>query len=166
MDSREYGIDINGVSGPSARRSFQASIFAMKQVISEISIDTPGQGLHDITSNVAASLAGAGIADGLITLFVRHTSASLLIQENAAPAARSDLERYFARIAPESSAYDHDDEGPDDMPAHLRAALTQTSLSIPVKSGRMMLGTWQGIFLFEHRRAPHRRKVAVHLIGE
>ena len=99
-------------------------------------------------------------------MFCRHTSASLLIQENAAPAARRDLERYFARIAPESSAYEHADEGPDDMPAHLRSALTQTSLSIPLMDGRMVLGTWQGIYLFEHRREPSLRQIALHVVGE
>ena len=98
--------------------------------------------------------------------FCRHTSASLLIQENAAPAARRDLENYFARLAPESAGYEHDDEGPDDMPAHLRAALTQTQLTIPVSDGRMALGTWQGIYLFEHRDAAPQREVALHLIGE
>ena len=106
------------------------------------------------------------IAEGLLTLFCRHTSASLLIQENASPAARRDLERFFARIAPESASYEHDDEGPDDMPAHLRAALTQTHLSIPVATGRPLLGTWQGIFLFEHRRGPQQREIALHLSGE
>ena len=99
-------------------------------------------------------------------LFCRHTSASLLIQENAAPAARRDLEAYFARIAPESADYAHNDEGPDDMPAHLRTALTATQLTIPVQAGRLMLGTWQGIYLFEHRREPSRRQVVLHLIGE
>ena len=108
-----------------------------------------------------------GIAEGLLTLFCRHTSASLLIQENAAREVRSDLEAYFARIAPEDpTAYAHDDEGPDDMPAHLRTALTQVQLSIPVTGGRLALGTWQGIYLFEHRRRPHRRTVMLHLIGE
>ena len=105
--------------------------------------------------------------EGLFTLFCRHTSASLLIQENAAPDARRDLERYFARIAPEDPlAYAHDEEGPDDMPAHLRAALTQVQLSIPLSGGRLALGRWQGIYLFEHRRSPHRRTLALHLIGE
>jgi secondary thiamine-phosphate synthase enzyme len=107
-----------------------------------------------------------GFETGLLTLFCRHTSASLLIQENAAPAARRDLERYFQRIAPESIDYEHDDEGADDMPAHLRAALTATQLSIPLARGALVLGTWQGIYLFEHRRMPHRRQVALHLIGE
>lgn len=137
----------------------------MRQALGELEVPTGGQGLIDVTDRVEAWVQGSGIVTGLLTLFVRHTSASLLIQENAAPAARRDLERYFARIAPESDAYEHDDEGADDMPAHLRAALTATSLSIPVADGRTMLGTWQGIYLFEHRRAPHRRHVALHLIG-
>jgi secondary thiamine-phosphate synthase enzyme len=106
------------------------------------------------------------IGDGLLTVFCRHTSASLLIQENAAPAVQRDLLAYFARLAPESDAYEHDDEGPDDMPAHLRTALTQTHLAIPVCGGAPMLGTWQGVYLFEHRRRPHRRELALHLIGE
>jgi len=107
------------------------------------------------------------MAEGLLTLFCRHTSCSLLIQENAAPAARRDLERYFARIAPEDpNGYEHDDEGPDDMPAHLRSALTAVQLSIPLIGGRLALGTWQGLYLFEHRRRPHHRSLALHLIGE
>lgn len=138
----------------------------MRQATTELVIATPGQGLHEMTDPVLRWVADSGIATGLLTLFVRHTSASLLIQENAAPAARRDVERYFARIAPESAGYEHDDEGPDDMPAHLRAALTVTSLAIPVAGGRPVLGTWQGIYLFEHRRAAHRRRVALHLIGE
>src|SRR4051794_12778642 len=109
-------------------------------------------GLHEFTQSVGDWVASTGIRDGLLTIFCRHTSASLVIQENAAPAARSDLEAYFARIAPEDGPYEHDEEGPDDMPAHLRSALTQTQLTIPVQDGRPMLGTWQGIFLFEHRR--------------
>ena len=138
----------------------------MQQASDELQIETRGQGLFEITDRIEAWVAESGIATGLLTLFVRHTSASLLIQENAAPAARRDVERYFARIAPESATYEHDDEGPDDMPAHLRAALTATSLSIPVADGRTVLGTWQGIYLFEHRRAPHRRRIALHLIGD
>ncbi|TPG53008.1 secondary thiamine-phosphate synthase enzyme YjbQ [Sphingomonas glacialis] len=137
----------------------------MRQAITELAIATPGQGLHEITDPVERWVADSAIETGLLTLFVRHTSASLLIQENAAPAARRDVERYFAKIAPESAGYEHDDEGPDDMPAHLRAALTATSLSIPVAGGRTVLGTWQGIYLFEHRRVGHRRRVAAHLIG-
>lgn len=137
----------------------------LRQAAGELVVATPGTGLHDFTDPVLAWVANQGIAAGLLTLFVRHTSCSLLVQENAAPAARRDLERYFARIAPESPDYEHDDEGPDDMPAHLRAALTATSLGIPVAAGRPVLGTWQGIFLFEHRRMAHRRRVALHLIG-
>lgn len=137
----------------------------MQQHSHTIVVNSPGQGLHEFTRPVVRWVAETGIAEGLLTLFVRHTSASLLIQENAAPAARRDVERYFARLAPESQSYEHDDEGPDDMPAHLRSALTATSLSVPVLHGRPLLGTWQGIYLFEHRRAAHRREVALHLIG-
>ena len=131
-----------------------------------IAIRADGPGLVDFTAKVHEFVSQSGIGEGLLTLFCRHTSASLLIQENASPAARRDLECYFERIAPESPSYEHDDEGPDDMPAHLRAALTQTHLSIPVAGGRPLLGTWQGIFLFEHRRGPQRREVALHLVGE
>lgn len=121
----------------------------------------------EITAEVASWLARQSLTTGLLTLFCRHTSASLLIQENADPDVRRDLEAFFARIAPEEPGrYAHEDEGPDDMPGHLRTALTQTHLSIPVIAGRMALGTWQGIYLFEHRSRPHRREVAVHLIGE
>jgi secondary thiamine-phosphate synthase enzyme len=111
-------------------------------------------------------LAGEGFSTGLLTVFCRHTSASLLIQENADPDVQADLAAYFERIAPESGNYIHASEGPDDMPAHIRAALTETQLTIPVEVGRMVLGAWQGIYLFEHRRAPHRREVVLHLIGE
>ena len=138
----------------------------MRQEIGELTFDTPGQGMHDCTRAVNRWVESTGIQTGLLTVFVRHTSASLLIQENAAPAARRDVERYFAQIAPENADYEHDDEGADDMPAHLRAALTATSLSIPVANGEPVFGTWQGLYLFEHRRAAHRRLLAVHLIGE
>lgn len=138
----------------------------MRQAFTTLRFATPGAGLVDVTGEVAAWVASTGIGDGLLTLLCRHTSASLTIQENAAPAARRDLERWLARIAPEGPGYEHDDEGPDDMPAHLRAVLTGVTLSIPVGAGRMRLGTWQGVFLCEHRRAPHRREVAAHLIGE
>ena len=138
----------------------------MRQASGTLERQTPGQGLHEITDEVRAWAERQEMSDGLLTLFCRHTSASLLIHENAAPAARRDTEAYFARIAPEDDRYEHDDEGPDDMPAHLRTALTQTHLSIPLTGGRLALGTWQGIFLFEHRRRPHRREVALHLIGE
>ena len=131
-----------------------------------IAIRADGPGLVDFTVRVGDFVRESGIVDGLLTVFCRHTSASLLIQENASPAARRDLERFFTRIAPESADYEHDDEGPDDMPAHLRAALTQTQLSIPVAAGSTLLGTWQGIFLFEHRRGPQQREIALHLVGE
>lgn len=132
-----------------------------KQAFSNLIVRAARQGLHPITEAVAGWLSAQKVSSGLLTLFCRHTSASLLIQENAAPAARRDLEAYFARIAPgDRTAYEHDDEGPDDMPAHLRTALTQTHLSIPVQNGRMMLGTWQGIYLFEHRRQPPAARAA------
>ena len=137
----------------------------MRQCHHQLAVTAPRPGLYEITRPVVAWVRATGIDAGLLTLFVRHTSASLLIHENAAPAARRDTEAYFARIAPEGDGYEHDDEGPDDMPAHLRAALTAVSLSIPVTQGRPLLGPWQGIHLFEHRRAPHRRDVALHLIG-
>lgn len=139
---------------------------AMRQASTRLSFRTGGRGLLEITGEVAAWVAGSGIGEGLLTLLCRHTSASLCIQENAAPAARRDLERWLARIAPESSAYEHDDEGPDDMPAHLRSVLTGVNLSIPILEGRMALGTWQGLFLCEHRARPHRREIALHLLGE
>ena len=129
-----------------------------------IRADRPG--LTEFTDKVREFVCESGIQEGLLTIFCRHTSASLVIQENAAPAARRDLEAYFERIAPEGGPYEHDDEGPDDMPAHLRTALTQTHLAIPVSAGRPMLGTWQGIYLFEHRRRPHRREIAARLLGE
>src|SRR4051812_47907286 len=138
----------------------------LRQSSTTIRLRIDPAGLTEFTDAASEFVAESGIREGLLTIFIRHTSASLLIQENAAPAARRDLERYFARIAPESREYEHDDEGPDDMPAHLRAALTQTSLTIPVIGGRLALGTWQGIYVFEHRRAAHRRHLALHLIGE
>jgi secondary thiamine-phosphate synthase enzyme len=139
----------------------------IRQHLDTLFVSAPRQGLHEISEEVERWLETSGIATGLLTIFCKHSSASLLIQENAAPAARQDLEAYFARIAPESSdAYRHNDEGPDDMPAHLRTALTQTSLAIPVQHGRMTLGTWQGLYLFEHRRQPHERCLVLYLIGE
>ena len=137
----------------------------IRQAVTMLTIETDRQGMIEVTDRIDRWVADQALRDGLLTIFCRHSSASLLIQENAAPAARRDLEAYFARIAPESSAYEHDDEGPDDMPAHLRAALTQTQLSIPLIDGALALGTWQGIYLFEHRRRPHRRTLALHLIG-
>ena len=138
----------------------------VRQISRSLAIRASRSGLHEITDEVREFVAGSEIRDGLLTIFCRHTSASLLIQESAAPAARRDLEAYFARIAPENGPYEHDDEGPDDMPAHLRSALTATQLSIPVESGELALGTWQGIFLFEHRRNTPERHIALHLIGE
>ena len=139
----------------------------MQQTFTAFEIATRGKGLYDFTGEVAAWLRGSGLRDGLLTLFVRHTSASLVIQENADPDVQADLERFLSRLVPEHDAiYRHTLEGPDDMPAHVRAALTQTQLSIPVRAGRMVLGTWQGIYLFEHRRAGQTREVAAHLLGE
>ena len=137
----------------------------MRQATNILTIDTSRQGLVDVTSHIEPWVRQQRMAEGLLTIFCRHTSASLLIQENAAPEVRTDLEAYFAQIAPDSREYLHDDEGPDDMPAHLRTALTQVQLTIPLIDGRLALGTWQGIYLFEHRRRPHRRTLALHLIG-
>ena len=139
----------------------------MRQAAQMLAFQTPGPGLLEITRDVAGWASGQGMATGLLTLFCRHTSTSLLIQENAASAARRDLETWFARVVPEDRAlYTHNDEGPEDMPAHIRAALTSTQLSVPIVNRRMALGTWQGIYLFEHRREPSRREFALHLIGE
>ena len=138
----------------------------LRQAHHVLAIRSSRAGLHEFTDSVASWTARSGIGDGLLTIFCRHTSASLVIQENAAPAARRDLERYFERIAPQSDGYEHDDEGPDDMPAHLRSALTQTQLSIPVADGRLALGTWQGIYLFEHRSSTPERQIVLHLVGE
>ena len=139
----------------------------MKQFTHRIEIRTRGKGFHPFTGEVARWVASCGVSTGLVTLFCQHTSASLLIQENADPDVVLDLADFFERIAPENDArYRHTTEGSDDMPAHIRSALTQTQLTIPVIDGRMALGTWQGIYLFEHRSAAHRRGVAVHLIGE
>ena len=139
----------------------------MRQVTLLLTIKTQRQGLLDITDRITEWVHAQDIQQGLLTIFCRHTSASLLIQENAAPEVRTDLEAYFARIAPEeSAAYTHDDEGPDDMPAHIRTALTQVQVSIPIVGGELALGTWQAIYLFEHRRRPHTRTLALHVIGE
>jgi secondary thiamine-phosphate synthase enzyme len=138
----------------------------MRQASTTLSFATTGRGFTDITAAVAQWLGETRIREGLLTLLCRHTSASLLIQENAAGAVRTDLLTWFDRLAPEGGHYAHDDEGPDDMPAHLRATLTGVNLQIPVAGGRMRLGTWQGIYLAEHRRAPHRREIAVHVMGD
>lgn len=139
----------------------------MRQAVDVLRVHTSGHGLIEITSEVADWLRRQNISTGLLTLFCRHTSASLLIQENAAPEVRTDLENFFSAIAPEDPArYVHNDEGPDDMPAHLRTALTGVNLAVPIIRGAPALGTWQGVYLFEHRRRPHRREVALHVIGE
>ena len=139
----------------------------MRQAADVLSFQTRGRGLVEITREVADWLSSQSVSTGLLTLFCRHTSASLLIQENAAPAVRTDLENFFSEIAPEDpTRYIHNDEGPDDMPAHLRTALTAVNLAVPIIRGSLALGTWQGVYLFEHRRRPHRREVALHLIGE
>ncbi len=139
----------------------------MRQATRVLKVSTQRRGLREVTSEIRAWVGQQGFTSGLLTVFCRHTSASLLIQENAAPEVRSDLEAFFEQLAPEDpSRYAHDDEGPDDMPAHLRTALTSVQLSIPVVDGQLALGTWQGIYLFEHRRRPHEREIALHLIGE
>ena len=139
----------------------------MRQAAHTLTVRTQGQGLVEITRDIADWAARQSMTTGLLTLFCRHTSASLLIQENAAPEVRDDLEAFFARVAPEDARlYAHNDEGADDMPAHIRSALTQTHLAIPLIDGRLALGTWQGVYLFEHRRRPHDREVAFHLLGE
>ena len=139
----------------------------MRQAVDLLSIPTRGRGLFEITRDVLNWLKPHTVQAGLLTLFCRHTSAGLLIQENAARDVRTDLETFFDRLAPEDASwYRHADEGLDDMPAHIRTALIGVQLAIPIVQGELALGTWQGIYLFEHRRAPHRRQIALHLIGE
>ncbi len=138
----------------------------MQQAQTRFTLSTNGQALYEFTDEVEGWLAGTGIATGLVTLFCRHTSASLLINENAAPAVQRDLLRWLSQTVPEGAHYEHDSEGPDDMPAHIRTMLTGASLSIPVADGRMVLGTWQGIYLAEHRRMPHTRQVVAHVVGD
>jgi secondary thiamine-phosphate synthase enzyme len=138
----------------------------MRQALHHLQVDTRGRGLIEITAQVRAFVDQQSIDTGLLTLFCRHTSASLLIQENADPSVQRDLERYFETMAPQDPRrYEHDTEGPDDMPAHLSAALTQVQLSIPVEHGQPVLGTWQGIYLFEHRQRAHTREVVLHIFG-
>ena len=139
----------------------------MRQAQHRLGVRTGGQGLYEVTGELAGWLSQQDIADGLLTVFCRHTSASLTIQENADPDVQRDIEAFFSKLVPEDSRlYRHTIEGPDDMPAHIKSALTATQLSIPVCGGRMALGTWQGIYLFEHRARPHDRTLALHLIGE
>lgn len=138
----------------------------MRQASDSITIDTGGKGFVEFTDRLREFVAASGIDTGLLTAFCRHTSASLLITENAADAVKRDLAAWLERVAPEGPDYEHDCEGPDDMPAHLKQVLTGTTLSIPVARGEPVLGTWQGLFLAEHRAAPHRREIALHLLGE
>lgn len=140
---------------------------AMRHAVHQLTIETKGRGLVEITADVMGWAESRRFLTGLLTIYCRHTSASLLIQENADPDVRTDLENFFAQIAPEDpKRYIHNAEGPDDMPAHIRSALTQTQLSIPIVDGRPVLGTWQGIYLFEHRTKPHRREIVLHIIGD
>ena len=129
-------------------------------------VATKGKGTYEITDEVQEKIGKSGVRNGTVTVFVQHTSCSLTTMENAAPAARRDVERFFEKLVPENADYEHDDEGPDDMPSHIRMVLTRTSETIPIVDSRMQLGTWQGLFLFEHRRDPHRRTVSVTIIGE
>ena len=138
----------------------------MRQAQTTLAFETRGQDLLEITGEVAEWLRSTGLATGVLTLFCRHTSASLLINENAAPAVRRDLLRWLDRAVPEGEHYEHDDEGPDDMPAHVKAMLTGSALTVPFAEGRMLLGTWQGVYLAEHRARPHRRQVVCYAIGE
>ncbi|MBI3882265.1 MAG: YjbQ family protein [Verrucomicrobia bacterium] len=139
----------------------------LRQHLTEITLATRGRGFTDFTAQVAEIITRGGFQTGIVTLLLRHTSASLLIQENADPEVRRDLERFFARLAPDGDAlFRHTSEGDDDMPAHIRTALTTVNLTIPFARGELALGTWQGIYLWEHRLEPHRRVVAVHLLGE
>lgn len=138
----------------------------MKLYRDELRVTARGPGLHDVTQEVQAAVAKSGVREGLCTAFVRHTSASLCIQENADPAVLRDLQKFLARIAPLDADYEHDAEGPDDMPAHIRAAITRTSETIPVEGGRLALGTWQALYLWEHRRASHERTLVLTVVGE
>ena len=138
----------------------------MRQVTHTLSTETNGPGLYDITGQMINWCQNQGMREGLLTLFIQHTSASLTIQENADPDVCHDLQDFFTRIAPQNGPYRHTAEGPDDMPAHIKTALTQTQLTIPYQQGHLSLGTWQGIYLFEHRHHSHRRKVVMHLLGE
>lgn len=139
---------------------------AMRVLHHQLELRTKGKGTYEITDEIQDKIDKSKVQNGIVTVFVQHTSCSLLAMENAAPAARRDLERFFDRLVPENQNFEHDDEGTDDMPSHIRMALTRTSETIPIVNGRMQLGTWQGIFLFEHRRDSHQRKIALTIIGE
>jgi secondary thiamine-phosphate synthase enzyme len=132
----------------------------------QLEVRTTGKGTYEITDEVQDKIDKSGVRSGTVTVFVQHTSCSLTTMENAAPAARRDVERFFEKLVPENANYEHDDEGADDMPSHIRMVLTRTSETVPIVDGKMQLGTWQGIFLFEHRRDPHRRKLFLTIIGE
>jgi secondary thiamine-phosphate synthase enzyme len=138
----------------------------LKQAFRTIEVPTRGPGLYEITRPVEDFVAAEEISDGLLTCFIRHTSASLLIQENADPDVQKDLRDFFAALAKRGMDYRHTEEGPDDMPSHIRAALTQTSIGVPLHGGRLALGTWQGLYVFEHRDAPHRREVVMQVMGD
>jgi secondary thiamine-phosphate synthase enzyme len=138
----------------------------MRVYHNELAVATKRKGTYEITDVVQEKIDKSGVWNGIATVFVQHTSCSLTMMENAAPAARRDVERFFEKLVPEDADYEHDDEGPDDMPSHIRMVLTCTSESMPIVDGKMQLGTWQGLFLFEHRREPHRRKVSVTIIGK
>ncbi len=139
----------------------------LRQAHHELSVATRSRGLFDVTAALRGFLQAAHAEDGLLTVFIRHTSASLVVQENASSDVRVDLERFFAELVPDGDPrFTHTDEGPDDMPSHVRAALTQTQLSIPVRGGVMQLGTWQAVYVFEHRTSPHRRSLALHYLGD
>jgi len=141
-------------------------VSSIRQEVREFAVATRGKGLYEVTADVVAWVREAEIGEGLLTLHVRHTSASLLVQENADPEVQRDMERFFDRLVPRGDPiFRHTSEGPDDMPAHVRSALTTTTLSLPVAGGVPALGTWQGIYLYEHRDAPHRRRIAAHLLG-
>jgi secondary thiamine-phosphate synthase enzyme len=142
-----------------------AYIGSMQQTIAILAFETDGEGLHEITEQVTTWVQETPIRVGILTLFCQHTSAGLLVTENAAPAVRRDLLRWLGAAAPEGDGYEHDDEGPDDMPAHIRTLLTGNSLTLPVADGKIMLGTWQGVFIAEHRRDPHKRKIVAHFAG-
>lgn len=137
----------------------------MKVHQEELLVSTRGRGLVDVTAQVERVVAASKIQTGLCTVFIQHTSASLVIQENADPSVRRDMGRFMDRIAPDGSGYEHDAEGPDDMPSHLRTTLTRTSEVIPVSRGNLALGTWQGLYVWEHRHAPHERRLVVHVTG-
>ncbi|MET4044530.1 secondary thiamine-phosphate synthase enzyme YjbQ [Bradyrhizobium sp. RT6a] len=152
-------------SGKSISRSALSSVQATTFASSLLTVQTPGRGFTDLTGEAAKFVAEAGARDGALTLFVRHTSASLTIQENADPSVLVDLTTALSRLAPENAGWTHDAEGPDDMPAHVKTMLTQTSIHVPVLSGKLALGTWQAIYLIEHRKRPHRREIVLQFVG-